>query len=342
MRREDALREFEAKADAMLTAQEAMFWERLFVRKSQVAARLRESLARLARKAAARKKDCRYIYCSLLRVDLLNSRYITLLQAVGEEYALDPEPVEEQLDLGDFFDELEAVRVELVQSLPRYRGKVNPSDVQNLTAARAMEWFRKIGFLLRFVLRDQENQEEILRLVPAEFPRILRWGEYRDRGETIFFYQEKPDREGRLGALLRQSYSYPYILQNQYLRLGEYEKMNLKERRMEYITFEGCSFRDVSFEAASLWGARFLECRFCGCSFRQANLAMACFENCRFGDADWTEAEFGNTLFLPEPPPGVSEEQKSKILVKEEQYNAAVFLCGAGQEGPGHHPSGGI
>ena len=30
MRREDALREFEAKADAMLTAQEAMFWERLF------------------------------------------------------------------------------------------------------------------------------------------------------------------------------------------------------------------------------------------------------------------------------------------------------------------------
>ena len=71
MRREDALREFEAKADAMLTAQEAMFWERLFVRKSQVAARLRESLARLARKAAARKKDCRYIYCSLLRVDLL-------------------------------------------------------------------------------------------------------------------------------------------------------------------------------------------------------------------------------------------------------------------------------
>ena len=80
-------------------------------------------------------------------------------------------------------------------------------------------------------------------------------GEYRDRGETIFFYQEKPDREGRLGALLRQSYSYPYILQNQYLRLGEYEKMNLKERRMEYITFEGCSFRDVSFEAASPVGS---------------------------------------------------------------------------------------
>ena len=36
------------------------------------------------------------------------------------------------------------------------------------------------------------------------------------------------------------------------------------------------------------------------------------------------------------------KEQKKEILVKEEQYNAAVFLCGAGQEGPGHHPSGGI
>ncbi len=343
MRREEALRDFLKKGDEMLTAREPLFWERLFVRKAEVVSRFRESLVRLARRCGERAKECRYLYCSLLRVDLLKSRYLTLIQAVGEDYALDPDPAEELLDLGDFFDELEDVRAELLQSLPRYNGKVDPGDVRKLTAERAVEWFWKIGFLLRFLLRVPENQEEIMAIIPEQFPRIVRWGEYRDRGETIFFYEEAPDREGeRLKALLRQSYSYPYILQTRYLRRGEYKRISLEEKRMEYAAFEGCSFQDVSFAGAGLFGARFLECRFKNCSFREADLAMARFESCAFQEMDWEGAGFAKTLCLPGPPPGLGGEQKKEILAKEEQYNAAVFLCGTGQEGPGHHSSGGI
>ena len=338
MRREEALGDFLKKGGEMLTAREPLFWERLFVRKAEIVSRFRESLTRLERRCGACAKECRYIYCSLLRVDLLKSRYLTLIQAVGEDYALDPDPVEELLDLGDFFDELEAVRVDLIHGLPQYNGKVGAGDVQKLTAERAVEWFWKIGFLLRFLLCVPENREEIMAIIPAKFPRIVRWGEYRDRGETIFFYEEEPDREGeRFKTLLRQSYSYPYNLHR-----GEYERMSLEEKRMEYTAFEGCSFRGVSFAGAGLFGARFLECRFKNCSFREADLAMARFESCEFQNVDWERAGFAKTLCLPGPPPGLSEEQKKEILVKEEQYNAAVFLCGTGQEGPGHHSSGGI
>ena len=188
-------------------------------------------------------------------MDLLKSRYLTLIQAVGEDYALDPDPVEELLNLGDFFDELEAVRVDLIHGLPQYNGKVGAGDVQKLTAERAVEWFWKIGFLLRFLLCVPENREEIMAIIPAKFPRIVRWGEYRDRGETIFFYEEEPDREGeRFKTLLRQSYSYPYILQARHLHRGEYERMSLEEKRMEYTAFEGCSFRGVSFAGAAFLG----------------------------------------------------------------------------------------
>ena len=343
MRREEALGDFLKKGDEMLTAREPLFWERLFVRKAEIVSRFRESLTRLERRCGACAKECRYIYCSLLRVDLLKSRYLTLIQAVGEDYALDPDPVEELLDLGDFFDELEAVRVDLIHGLPQYNGKVGAGDVQKLTAERAVEWFWKIGFLLRFLLCVPENREEIMAIIPAKFPRIVRWGEYRDRGETIFFYEEEPDREGeRFKTLLRQSYSYPYILQARHLHRGEYEKISLEEKRMEYTAFEGCSFRSVSVAGAGLFGARFLECRFKNCSFREADLAMARFESCEFQDVDWERAGIAKTLCLPGPPPGLSVEQKKEILVKEEQYNAAVFLCGTGQEGPGHHSSGGI
>ena len=138
MRREEALGDFLKKGDEMLTAREPLFWERLFVRKAEIVSRFRESLTRLERRCGACAKECRYIYCSLLRVDLLKSRYLTLIQAVGEDYALDPDPVEELLDLGDFFDELEAVRVDLIHGLPQYNGKVGAGDVQKLTAERAV------------------------------------------------------------------------------------------------------------------------------------------------------------------------------------------------------------
>ena len=113
----------------MLTAQEAMFWERLLSGKARWRQGLGKAWPGWRERPRRERKTAVHLLLSPAG-DLLNSRDITLLQAVGEEYALDPEPVEEQLDLGDFFDELEAVRVELVQSLPRYRGKVNPSDVQ--------------------------------------------------------------------------------------------------------------------------------------------------------------------------------------------------------------------
>lgn len=341
MKREDALREFLAAGKEKLDNRRAQFAKRMFDRKQELAERLRAAFGRLARKRQEEGKDCRCLYCSLLRVDMLQGRYVVLVQTVGEDGAPDPDPLEDEIILDDFFECLKEEQAALMRELPRFQGRIGFWDVQNLIASRAVEWFHLMAFLLRFLLQKEENRKELMQLLSGDRPRLILWGEYGGRGEPIFCYDEAPDQDGKLQLLLKQSYSYPCLMQDQFLRSGSYQRLELTERRMEFITFLDCSFQAVSFAGSSLWGARFLNCRFESCSFREADLTMARFENCLFMETDWGQTRFCHTLCRPvfaveggRRPDG--------ILEGEEQYDAAIFLYGTGSECEGYHTAGGL
>ena len=282
----------------------------------------------------------RGIYGSFLWTDLMDGKYRIWLQTVGEGYILEPLEAEAWADLQDFFQGLKMAGKDLAEEKLRYAGKVNDWDVRYLIADRAMEHAREIAFLLRFQLWKEENQREIRTLFPEDSPGILRLGEYRDQGETIFRTDDRPGGEERLKELLRQSFTFPYALQNQYFSRCVFRKLSAGERQLQYITFDGCTLEQISFAGSSLWGARFRNCEIAGCGFSGTDLSMARFENCRFRENDWKDAAFFHTFCSPGSPPGLDGEQQAAVLTEEDQYDGAIFLCGAGQTGQGLHPSG--
>ena len=340
MKRQDALGRFREQAGQIIEARDGMFWEVLFRRRTELAGRLRDGLERLAGQGAGSRERCRGIYGSFLRTDILDGKYRILLQMVGEGYILDPLPAETWADLQDFFQGLEKAGKDLAKEKLRYAGKVNDWDVRYLIADRVMEHAREIAFLLRFQLWKEENQKEIRMLIPGDVPRILRLGEYRDQGEIIFRTDGRPGGEERMKELLKQSFAFPYALQNQYFTRCAFRKLSAAERQLQYITFDGCVLEQISFAGASLWGARFRDCEITGCSFSGADLSMARFENCRFRDNDWKDAALLHTFCAPGRPPGLGAEQQAEVLTEEGRYDRAIFLCGAGQAGQGLHPSG--
>ena len=342
MNRQQAVEQFQKKAEEIMEEMDGRFWDELFTRRSELAERLENSLKSLREKVEINGKECRYIYSSFLWTDLLAGRYRAALQAVGEDYILDEEPLDIWMDLEDFFQGLNAYWKKLMEVKIPYAGKVNDWDIYYLIAERAMYHFREIGFLLRFLLREKGKQKAIMEMIPEQFPRIFRWGEYRDQGETLFYYDSQGMDEERLGLLLKENFSFPYILQNRHFMNGKYKKLSIENRNLQYAVFENCSFTHVSFSGSSLWGGRFINCRLKDCSFHGAELAMARFENCIFQDNDWEEARFFNTFCSKEEPEELDKEQRAGILRQEEEYDGAIFFCGTGQAGERLHPSGRI
>ena len=326
MNREEALNRFNAEAAEMIEIMDGGFWKDLFENRVAFLCSFEEAILDLSERKAGR--DIRYLYCYMLRSDIHFKKFRIYLRATGSEYILDDDYIETFIDVEEYFHGLWQCFLLMEKGSIKYAGKVSMWDIFYIISERALDNFKKMGFLLRFLIRRRHLSIESL--IDENHPRIIRWGEYRDKGELLYFRDEKPvGREG-FKELLKTTFSYPYAMQVRNYGPGEYEGITALKKHFEYAVFENIRFINFSFEASSLWGSCFKECSFIKCSFKNADLSLAIFLDCSFKENIFDGATVSGTYFSGKIP--VKKGSLEGAINKIEDITNEVFLCGTGQE----------
>jgi hypothetical protein len=76
-----------------------------------------------------------------------------------------------------------------------------------------------------------------------------------------------------------------------------YAAQLLDEASAKAVTFEHCTFANVSFKKAELERCRFVNCAFLDCYFRQTSFRNCIFEACKFEDCEFQAPNFVDTTF---------------------------------------------
>lgn len=336
MGRENALEAFLKESQEMITEFNKKFWEDLFDAKEQILVTWKDGIKNLKTDQRLEDKVCTYIYSFMLRYDILNENYNVYLYVLDDRYIFDPDAVKAVIKLDFLFTEISRLKTNLLKNSWKYRGKVNSYDIDHLILEKVMDCNWKICFLLRFMLREDGESEEIGKILKAN-KQIIRWGEYRDRGETIFSSIRNCLKEDTLKSLLKKNEKYFYILQNSYHINEICKDFNCIKRDMQFSRFICCNFENIRFDQSDLTGTYFKDCNFNSCSFNAAILDLVTFENCRLQKISWDASEFWGTFCNHTELGEQIEEQKQNILQKKEDFDESVFLYGAGYRNRGLH-----
>lgn len=333
MKRADALKQFAKEHAAALQAYEKAFWNHLFAQRDMLLKAVRTGFAELAVRAAEQKKQCQYIYCFFLRQDMCGRAYKVYAQAVDENYVVDRSPAEVVIDLAFLFEDVEALWADLLEKRRKYVWKVNEYDVNAMFFETIAQCHWKIAFLLRFLFRETRNQIEIRKVINSP-RRIVRWGEYRDRGEIIFMCHDNAPR-GKLRGDLLLSYRIPHVLRAAYYDGETEHKSDCRSRNFRYTVFRNCTFQETVFDNCDFTGCFFCRCSFAGCRFQKTTMHLVRFTNCRHVDTDWEAADFYGVLCENTELTGLTQVQKESVVCGEEEFHEAVFFYESGQKASG-------
>lgn len=335
MTREEALGQLKELSRQRMKQTDCAFWEQLYSRRTELIKMVSQSLAELADMAEQVSKDCLYVYGYWLRMDVRNQNYTLYLQAQDQDGVLDLQPEETCADLHVFFEGLKQEEALLKADADALPGKICSDDIAHIIADKAGEWFQKIAFLLRIAYEKEANQEALKRFFRKEHPFLFRIGEYRGDGETVLLHDERSCSKGHMHWFLQEGFQKPFLFQCGDFRGGTCENMDFSGRHLEFAVFRNCDFSGSDFSGSALAGTRFISCKLDGCIFRDADFLLARFESCQISDAVWENAAFGGTFMDGGVPSGLTDVQRRGIVLGEDAYEHAVFLCGAGPDNPG-------
>ncbi len=264
------------------------------------------------------KPMCVFFLFSLLRYDLFQDTAKVRLDVMDAGWFLDQEPLYTEFDLTFLFAPYFQWRTELLTDMRTYMGKVNKYDVEHMVQQEVMSAVKHLTQVLRILFRNLESQEDFARIPKGMFWEI-RFGEYRDYSEVVMQMNREPRSQKEWLDKLEDDGEDSGRLQFTWWHETELTAGNCRGKTLDFIVFERCTLRNIDFEDAQMWGARFLHCKLEQCSFKQANLRQAEFESCEFSECDFTQAELQQAVFSPEGLEAAwfDDRQKEELLVVE-------------------------
>ncbi len=308
MTREEAWKRFQAAHQKQQEELRQTFCDNLPARIDELEQCIFDAFEEISQQAKEQKKeDCVYFLFSLQRYDLLEKKAIVRLDVLGMEWYLDEEPLAVDFDTTFLFQEYFDWQDALLLDMREYMGKVNKYDVGTWVQDEIMVCNQLVAQILRFVLRNLEQQEVFDRIAKPPF-WIVRWGEYKDYSEILV--QLKRDTRGqeiweeRLGRY-KQNHN---ILTADYWYRENLTGGDCHGKSMNFIVFEECSLKGINFSRADLTGAKFLKCRIEECNFTDANLYQAVFSKEGF-EPEWFDEKQLEEIFVVEK----FEEEKEEI-----------------------------
>lgn len=319
MRRKEALEKFEGEHKKEKEKIRLMFCHVLQEQMEQLMKSICSSFDDIEHHILKNKKvDIAYFIFSLMRCDLMNDKAIIRLDVMGEEWFLDDEMISTEIDISFLFQSLFDWKHEMLTDMRTYMGMINKYDVENLVQDEAMAWNGIIAFMMRFAFRDIEAYDAFSNIPKLPF-WIIRWGEYKDKSEIVFYVDRRMRKKEEWIESLKEYKENQEALIFTYWYQGNFTEGNCRKKNMQFITFEKCILQGISFKSANMTGARFLNCSICNCDFSKTRLDQALFvdsiiEECCFTNASMQQVLFSQTRYEED---AFDEKQREEILVEE-------------------------
>lgn len=297
MTRQEALTCFTTYTHEVLDDYKMYFWENLQKQSIKLKEVILEAFAKLREEVEkAHKDEIVHFQFSLLRIDIMARQYTVLLHAYDVSWYLDENPIMVKLDISFLFEELNKRWDKLISEGKKYVGKINQYDILNRVFDEVMAVNGLIAHLLRFTLKDIEDNEDF-KAIPKCDLWVIRWGTYRDESEIIIQVDRYPKTQEDWEEAIKLSEEREDQLVCSYWYTGSFKGGSLKEKQLYFITFEKCQLEGLDFSGVAALGGKFKACELKDCSFKGALLKNSDFRESHFENVDFEGADLTEAIF---------------------------------------------
>lgn len=266
------------------------------------------------------KKDLVFFYFSLIKTDVMSRNYRVSLLAQDAGWYLDQNSIEVTFSLDLLFEPLNELWDYLATKSKEYVGKVNSYDVKHIILEELDIYNESIAHVLRFLVRDLEQEPCFLEVPKAEIWEI-HWGEFRHETQLLLRVDRTPKTQKDWKREWHKVDQKPDRLVFSYWHQGVFSHADCTGFDLKYISFEQCNLSDFNFDQADLLSAKFPRTTLKQCSFKGSCLQDVDFTETIFEQVDFTDANLTNAVFLAESVPelNLTPEQLDVILVPREE-----------------------
>lgn len=301
MNRTEALEEFNKDIDAELIDKYKLKFEKNLKEEDEKFGKLLfQSIKDLNKEILKNRKiitnyKAGVLHFELLRTNVLDDSYIIWLHGYNSLWYLDENSVHVEIDLKFLFEPFIEMKKELMSKIKVYMGKVTKYDVQNIIFKITSECFNKLSFVAREYFWDLD-EEEWINEIELEDYYIIKWGEYREKSETVFAMDYRCKSKEELESLIKSDKNKMPFLYTVW-RNGKYEDCDLSKQSLLFINFKESTLKKINFDESDIISGELKKTVIKECTFDNSRVVGTAFsesilKECKFNNSDLRSSDF--------------------------------------------------
>ena len=302
MNREEALEDFNKNAAYDLVLKCKKEFEKNFNdNEEKTALLLIDAIKKLNKKAIENRNvvdnyTLGVLQFELLRSNILNESYKIHLHGYNSLWYLDDNSIYEEIDLKFLFKPFENLRKELIENSRKYIDRVNIYDIQKIIFDAVSDSYMGMSKAVREYLWDLDEEEWINEMLLSDF-YIIKWSEYKGKGETVFAMDMRKKTTEDLENMKKEKKSFIYsVWRNSCL-----ENADLSKRDLLFINFKESALKNLDFSSSNIISGEFKSAKITKCNFEKARvvgteLSQSDIKECKFKECDLRSSDFNTSI----------------------------------------------
>lgn len=183
---------------------------------------------------------------SMLRTEMLDGKYLYLVEGTDEEWFFDMKPLLSTYDASWAFQYLDQLIEELILYSKTFMGAITQADIELIKLQEAVHFHQYVISLARYALPDLIRSPEYL-AIERDSAVEIRVGEYMDINEVVYAEDYSIRDVEEIKAWLDQKLEeeYPYeVFSHLNLSSANYESLDLRYAFFQKTNLSYCQLRN--------------------------------------------------------------------------------------------------
>jgi hypothetical protein len=233
------------------------------------------------------KGKIRYIIYSMLRTGIIDRRPVYLIEALNQEWYLDPVECNVKYHPGWAFQFFDQLRTELDDKARLYLNQIDWYQLQRYKLQEAQKYHQYVSSFIRYAMTQAVQLPEF-QAIAKEDDFAVRVGEYLGSSVIVYKMERRIEDPTVIKTWLEENNRSAYtceILTNLNLSYGNYWGINL-----QYADLRGSNFSQSQMQYCTLNGAKFNRGSLAASDLSEARIYQADFGDCNLQGTNFTEA----------------------------------------------------